>query len=73
MATHSSSRGRATRLPGRRSERDVLDLLIDAVRAGEGRVLVVAAEPGVGKTVLLDRNLRCSIAENDCFPVKEMP
>ncbi len=39
---------------GRRVERDVLDELIEAVRAGEGRVLVVRGEPGVGKTALLE-------------------
>ncbi|HYZ57467.1 MAG TPA: AAA family ATPase [Streptosporangiaceae bacterium] len=39
---------------GRRSERGVLDRLIDAVRAGEGQALVVRGEPGVGKTALLD-------------------
>lgn len=54
MARHSPVRGRATRLTGRRSERDVLDRLIDAVRAGESRALVVCGEPGVGKTALLD-------------------
>src|SRR5216684_3667996 len=54
MARHSPVRGRATGLTGRRSERDVLDRLIDAVRAGEGRALVVTGEPGVGKTALLD-------------------
>jgi predicted ATPase len=43
-----------TELAGRRSERDVLDRLIDAVRAGESRVLVMAGEPGVGKSALLD-------------------
>ena len=32
----------------------VLDQLIEAVRAGESRVLVVHGEPGVGKTALLD-------------------
>ena len=31
-----------------------LDRLVDAVRAGEGRALVVRGEPGVGKTTLLD-------------------
>src|SRR5215211_1544731 len=41
-------------LPGRRRECDVLDRLVDAVRAGEGRVLVVRGEQGVGKTALLD-------------------
>ena len=34
MARHSPVRGGATGLTGRRSERDVLDRLIDAVRAG---------------------------------------
>ncbi len=43
-----------TELTGRRSECDVLDRLVDAVRAGESRALVVAGEPGVGKTALLD-------------------
>jgi DNA-binding CsgD family transcriptional regulator len=32
----------------------VLDRLVDAVRAGESRALVVRGEPGVGKTALLD-------------------
>jgi DNA-binding CsgD family transcriptional regulator len=39
---------------GRRSECDVLDRLIEAVRGGESRVLVVRGEPGVGKTALLE-------------------
>jgi MoxR-like ATPase len=34
----------------RLSERDVLDRLMEAVRAGESRALVVRGEPGVGKT-----------------------
>jgi DNA-binding CsgD family transcriptional regulator len=41
-------------LTGRLSERDVLDRFVAAVRAGEGRALVVRGEPGVGKTALLD-------------------
>jgi hypothetical protein len=32
----------------------MLDRLLDAVRAGESRALVVRGEPGVGKTALLD-------------------
>ncbi len=32
----------------------MLDRLIDAVRAGESRALVVVGEPGVGKSALLD-------------------
>jgi len=46
--------GRAPGLTGRRGEGAVLDGLVDAVRAGESRVLVVCGEPGVGKTALLD-------------------
>jgi len=38
----------------RRSERDALDRLVEAVRAGEGRALVVRGDPGAGKTVLMD-------------------
>jgi DNA-binding CsgD family transcriptional regulator len=54
MTTHSPVPGRATGLTGRRSECGVLDRLVDAVRAGESRALVVVGEPGVGKTALLD-------------------
>src|SRR6202165_615754 len=39
---------------GRRSEIEVLDRLIEAVRAGESRALVVRGEPGVGKTAVMD-------------------
>ncbi|MGA8125036.1 MAG: AAA family ATPase, partial [Mycobacterium sp.] len=41
-------------LVGRHRECAVLDRLIDAVRAGESRALVVSGEAGVGKTALLD-------------------
>ena len=41
-------------LTGRRDECGVLGRLIDAVRAGESRALVVRGEPGVGKTALLE-------------------
>ncbi|GAA3112497.1 LuxR family transcriptional regulator [Pseudonocardia yunnanensis] len=41
-------------LRDRRSERDVFDRLLAAVRAGESRSLVVRGEPGVGKTALLE-------------------
>jgi DNA-binding CsgD family transcriptional regulator len=54
MATDSPTRGLAVELTGRRSECDVLDRLIEAVRAGESRALVVRGEPGVGKTALLE-------------------
>ena len=54
MAMSFSPRRTATTLTGRRSERDVLDRLIDAVGAGESRALVLRGEPGVGKTALLE-------------------
>src|SRR2546421_7185129 len=38
----------------RRSEREVLDRLLEAVRQDESRVLVVRGEPGVGKTALME-------------------
>jgi predicted ATPase len=41
-------------LLGRRSERDVLDRLLDGVRGGQSRVLVMTGEAGVGKTALLE-------------------
>jgi DNA-binding CsgD family transcriptional regulator/tetratricopeptide (TPR) repeat protein len=41
-------------LRGRQSESEVLDRLLDAVRAGESRVLVVRGAPGVGKSALLE-------------------
>src|ERR1700733_9920261 len=41
-------------LHDRRSEREVLERLLEAVRGGQSRVLVVSGEPGVGKTALLD-------------------
>jgi DNA-binding CsgD family transcriptional regulator len=41
-------------LRGRRSEREVFDRLLAAVRSGESRALVVRGEPGVGKTALLE-------------------
>jgi DNA-binding CsgD family transcriptional regulator len=54
MAPDSPISGRATALTGRRSECDVLDQLIGAVRSGESRALLVRGEPGVGKTALLE-------------------
>src|SRR4051794_35874318 len=40
-------------LLGRRSERQTLDGLLEAVRGGQSRALVLRGEPGVGKTALL--------------------
>jgi DNA-binding CsgD family transcriptional regulator len=54
MPIDSSMRGRASGLTGRRRECSILDQLIEAVRLGERRVLVVRGELGAGKTVLLD-------------------
>jgi DNA-binding CsgD family transcriptional regulator len=41
-------------LLGREREREALGRLLDAARGGDGGVLVVHGEPGVGKTALLD-------------------
>jgi DNA-binding CsgD family transcriptional regulator len=41
-------------LLGREREREGLGRLLDAARGGDGGVLVVHGEPGVGKTALLD-------------------
>jgi DNA-binding CsgD family transcriptional regulator len=46
--------GPAEVLHGRRVERGALERLLGAVRGGQGRVLVVCGEPGVGKTALLE-------------------
>jgi DNA-binding CsgD family transcriptional regulator len=42
----------------RRSEREALDQLVEAVRAGQSRALVLQGEPGVGKTALLEYLVR---------------
>ena len=41
-------------LLGRQREREVIERLLAAARAGHGEVLVVHGEPGVGKTALLE-------------------
>ena len=43
-----------TVLRGRRRERKVLQRLLEGVRTGESRALVLRGEPGVGKTALLE-------------------
>ena len=44
----------AGRLTDRLNERRVLDRIVNAVRDGQSRALVLRGEPGVGKTALLD-------------------
>jgi DNA-binding CsgD family transcriptional regulator len=60
------ARDGASELMNRHAECEVLDRLLDAVRAGESRALVVRGEPGVGKTALLERLARraagCQVA-----------
>src|SRR4029077_10018414 len=47
------SEGPAEVLHDRRDEREALERLLDAVRGGQSRVLVVSGEAGVGKTAPL--------------------
>ena len=55
MCQPMSVLGPGTRsLVGRSKERRVLAQLLDAVRAGESRTLVITGAPGVGKTALLE-------------------
>ena len=46
--------GERTRLRGRTRECALLDGLLDSIRAGESRALVVRGEAGIGKTALLE-------------------
>lgn len=50
--------GPAEVLHDRRRERGVLERLLEAVRGGESRVLVLCGDPGVGKTALLESVIR---------------
>jgi predicted ATPase len=54
MTAKLGLRGRVPPLTDRNRERDALSQLVDAVRTGESRALVVHGDPGVGKTVLLE-------------------
>jgi len=54
MAAIPKRRDRATGLTGRRAECSALGRLVDGVRAGRSRALVVRGDPGMGKTVLLE-------------------
>jgi len=42
------------KLIDRHTERAILDRVVEAVRAGESRALILSGEPGVGKTALLE-------------------
>ncbi|HEX6506085.1 MAG TPA: ATP-binding protein, partial [Chloroflexota bacterium] len=53
-ASAGSSGDSGPELLGRRSECDVLDRLLESVRAGQGEVLVLRGESGVGKSALLE-------------------
>jgi len=46
------------KLVDRQAERDTLDGLVQAVRAGESQALVLSGEPGVGKSALLQYLIR---------------
>src|SRR5260221_10447229 len=54
MVVQPVTRAPAVELMGRRSECGVLDGLIESVRGGVSRSLVVRGESGVGKTALLE-------------------
>jgi hypothetical protein len=54
MSPRSRAEPEPHALLGRGTERELLDRLIDAVRSGESRSLVLRGEAGVGKTALLD-------------------
>ncbi|MBV8948883.1 MAG: AAA family ATPase [Solirubrobacterales bacterium] len=47
-------------LCGRSAERRLLDHLLEAVRTGESRTLVIVGEPGIGKTALLEHTVAIS-------------
>ncbi len=54
MATDPPFTGGPPILRGRSNECALLDGMVEAVRSGESRTLVLRGEPGVGKTALLD-------------------
>ena len=58
MVNPAPGLGRSAGLRGRTSECALLDTVVDAVRRGEGRSLVVRGEAGVGKTALLEYLVR---------------
>jgi DNA-binding NarL/FixJ family response regulator len=58
MVTRLAAQGRQPTLRGRADECALLDTLVDAIRQGEGRSLVVRGEAGIGKTALLEYLVR---------------
>src|SRR5436190_24184705 len=58
METRRAAPGRQPTLRGRVDECALLDTVVDAVRRGEGRSLVVRGEAGIGKTALLEYLVR---------------
>jgi KaiC/GvpD/RAD55 family RecA-like ATPase len=48
------TRPSAGKLRGHQREREVLDRALEAARDGQGAVVAVYGEPGVGKTALLE-------------------
>src|SRR4029077_5313551 len=51
------TRAPAAQLFGRHREREVLDRVLEAARDGQGGVLAVYGDPGVGKTALLEAGI----------------
>ena len=67
MSGVSSALGAAARLErwqllGRRRERDLLDRLLEGAGSGDGGVLLIHGEAGVGKTVLLEYAVETALA-----------
>ena len=58
METRRAAPERQPTLSGRADECALLDTLVDAIRRGEGRSLVVRGEAGIGKTALLEYLVR---------------
>src|SRR5580765_6702943 len=58
METSRAGRRWQSTLRGRTGECALLDALVDAIRRGEGRSLVVRGEAGIGKTALLEYLVR---------------
>ncbi|HEU4522833.1 MAG TPA: serine/threonine-protein kinase, partial [Thermoanaerobaculia bacterium] len=74
------TRERATELVGRGRELRTLRTWLDALKPGEGRIILIEGSPGVGKTALLDRFLDAVRAAGDtlilagrCQPWESLP